>query len=221
MTKAAQIGKALETAERIRTIRKLAAARWALQVIPEEQLDKTAATKVTEALRALDQVGHNPGIMDRIRSFNPHDFLRRDVLSAVIGGGVVAAAERAINAAFSQKGGSRRLAWNRLVKRYPEFDDDQHRELFEAVHAFSPTVASVSSTVAPILRSASDYGTEGIDIGTAKTLSSIEGRSAPGYFESNLTPRFIYTSMRDAAKDARDAAKSGVANNLARPAGTV
>lgn len=203
MTKAAQVEEAMKQVERIQTIRKVAAIRWAMMVLPEEHRVKTAAPQ------SLDQIFGNVGVMNRLRKFLPSGFFRKDVLSAILGAGGVAVLERLLHNSLTSPSGSRKSAWKKLVNRYPEFDDDQHRELFEAIHAFSPTVASVPATVAPILRSASDYGAEGIDINTARTLSSIEGRPTAGFLETNLTPKFLYNAMRDAEADTRRGEGSG------------
>jgi hypothetical protein len=207
MTKEAQVQKVMEKAARIDRIRKAAAFGWLRRILPSA--GRQAAT-TAGGFSAPLVVGNLPGA-------GANRVVGREVMTATAGGALIAALERLISGRGGAGSKSHKSAWKKLVARYPEFDDDAHRELFEAIHAFSPTVAAVPSTVAPILRSATDYGAEGIDISTARTLSSIEGSPNRGYLEANLTPKFIYDAMRDAAKTS----SLHSAEHLAKRAGTV
>lgn len=98
-------------------------------------------------------------------------------LAGVLGAGVLTAINR--------KKSARRLAiqqdesWNRLISKYPEFkNDNEARSNFDAIFSVAPSVGSIPQYVAPIMRQAKTYGTEGLPLEIAKGLKEIDWRDA-------------------------------------------
>jgi len=81
---------------------------------------------------------------------------------------------------------TRKKHWRDLVARYPEFDKNpKYKILFEDIHRLSPRMASIPSTTATLLRNSVDYGADGVDLNTARTLIESQTKS-PGYVATSM-----------------------------------
>ena len=82
---------------------------------------------------------------------------------------------------------TRKKHWRDLVARYPEFEKNpKYKVLFEDLHRLSPSMASIPSTTATMLRNSVDYGMSGVDLNTARALVESQAKS----------PGFVSTTMR-------------------------
>jgi len=84
---------------------------------------------------------------------------------------------------------TKRKTWKEIVKRYPDMNDEATKERFEAMFDMSPSVMKHITFAIPSLRSASEYGTEGIPVDLAGKLVSIDAQRTKG--DPNLAQNII------------------------------
>ena len=75
--------------------------------------------------------------------------------------------------------------WDKLVRKYPEFNKadpaerDNVQDIFEGLHAMSPEITDVPVLAAPLLRNAIEYGMQGFSPADMKTLTDINSKMTP------------------------------------------
>ena len=72
--------------------------------------------------------------------------------------------------------------WDKLIKRYPEFNSpdsverNKVQDIFEGLNAMSPEITEVPVLAAPLLRNAMEYGMQGFSPADMKTLTDINSK---------------------------------------------
>lgn len=112
--------------------------------------------------------------------------------------GAIAGGKKALNHYSSEK------TWNEIVKDNPEFDDKKHRENFEVLKKFSPSIASNKTTAKSYLQRAAHAGMMPHEF--VKDLTAIEKTRDDGSMSSMLAKkahdrRYVLASLLDSMRD--------------------
>lgn len=80
-------------------------------------------------------------------------------------------------------------AWDTIIKRYPDMDNDDVRETYETLYDLSPSIMKHPKLAVPALRSAGNYDTGGIPADLASTLVHTDAARTKG--DSRLNEQLL------------------------------
>jgi hypothetical protein len=115
--------------------------------------------------------------MEKIASNDPIYAAMAITLTGLLGATVIDAIRDNQEARAFRR--NQQASWYKLTTKYPEFGEDpEAASNFHAIFQVSPEIGSVPQFVAPILRQARSYGTEGFPIDTVRSLQSASQMAA-------------------------------------------
>lgn len=115
--------------------------------------------------------------MEKIASNDPIYAAMAITLTGLLGATVIDAIRDNQEARAFRR--NQQASWYKLTTKYPEFGKDpEAASNFYAIFQVSPEIGSVPQFVAPILRQARSYGTEGFPLEAVKALQDVDNSVA-------------------------------------------